>query len=247
MPFELAELLRSDVFDGAGVPAGNGQPVMLICGLLTSDETLAVLAGWLKRCGYEPVRGGILLNVDCSEQEMRRLERRLTQAHAEHGQKVLIIGHSRGGLFGAALACRHPDKVAGLITLGTPHIDPLDSMHPLLGFQVRMMAVLGDLGLGRIMHNSCRDGECCKPFWATLSGSFPDDVPFVSIFSRSDGVVRWRSCLHPEAEHVQVSASHCGMAAHRQTYEQIAEALGVMLTRQHDHSGDAATQLALAA
>jgi hypothetical protein len=47
----------------------------------------------------------------------------------------------------------------------------------------------------------------------------------VSVYSRTDGVVDWRACLDPGAEHVEVRASHCGMAVNASTYEVLARAL----------------------
>ena len=39
-----------------------------------------------------------------------------------------------------------------------------------------------------------------------------------SVYSRSDGIVDWRACLDPAAEHVEIRASHCGMAVSRAAY-----------------------------
>src|SRR6476646_5623209 len=45
--FELAGLLRSDVWNGEGVTDGNGQPVLLVSGLLAGDHSLSLMARWL--------------------------------------------------------------------------------------------------------------------------------------------------------------------------------------------------------
>jgi hypothetical protein len=51
-------------------------------------------------------------------------------------------------------------------------------------------------------------------------------VGFVSVYSRSDGIVNWRSCLDPVADqHVEVRSSHCGMAVHPGVYRAVADAL----------------------
>ena len=52
-------------------------------------------------------------------------------------------------------------------------------------------------------------------------------VPTTSIYSRSDGIVHWQSCLEtegPERENVEVACSHTGMGFH-------AEALAVVADR----------------
>ena len=54
---------------------------------------------------------------------------------------------------------------------------------------------------------------------------FPSGIRYVSIYSRSDGIVDWRSCLDPAAEHVEVDASHIGMAVSVPVYRAVAAAL----------------------
>ena len=46
------------------------------------------------------------------------------------------------------------------------------------------------------------------------------------MYSRSDGVVDWRSCLDPAATLVEVRASHIGMGLNAEVYAEIANALG---------------------
>lgn len=45
------------------------------------------------------------------------------------------------------------------------------------------------------------------------------------MYSRRDGIVDWRGCLDPAAEHVEVRSSHCGMTHDIAVYERIAQAL----------------------
>jgi pimeloyl-ACP methyl ester carboxylesterase len=221
---ELAGLMRHPVWRGADVADGDGQPVLLISGLLAGDPSLKVMAGWLKRNGYQPCRAGIASNVDCSERSLGRLERRLELLSQRTGRKVAIIGHSRGGGFARVLAVRRPDLVSGIVTLGSPLIGPL-SIHPLIHAQVLAVGAVGTLGAPGLMRQSCLRGDCCTKFWEQHRGPFPKDVGFISIYSKSDGIVKWRSCLDPLAEHVEVSASHIGMAVNGGTYAAIAASL----------------------
>jgi hypothetical protein len=50
-------------------------------------------------------------------------------------------------------------------------------------------------------------------------------VRYVAIYSRSDGIVHWRACLDPDAQHVEIEASHIGMAVNLQAYRAVAAAL----------------------
>ena len=54
---------------------------------------------------------------------------------------------------------------------------------------------------------------------------FPLRVRFVSVYSRSDGIVDWRACLDPAAEHVEVASSHCGMSVNSAAFELVTEAM----------------------
>ena len=54
---------------------------------------------------------------------------------------------------------------------------------------------------------------------------FPEQVPLTSIYSKGDGVVRWRACVVPYARCVEVTGSHIGLAFNRHAYREIATTL----------------------
>jgi triacylglycerol lipase len=222
---EAADLLRSAVWHGAGVPPGDGRPVLLVPGFLAGDRTLATLARWLRSNGYRTRRAGIRANVGCSEEACVRLEERLEALADATGERVAIIGQSRGGVLARALAVRRPDLVSGSVTLGAPSLAML-RVHPLVLLQV---GVVGALGTGRVpglFSLRCLRGACCNGFRTDLAASFPEEVRYVSVYSRSDGIVDWHACLDPAAdEQAEVTASHCGMALNREAYEVLARAL----------------------
>lgn len=221
---EAAALLRDPVFRGDDVADGRGQPVLLIPGFLAGDGSLAVMAGWLKRTGHRPSRAGMLSNVDCSAAAVDRLEARLEQLAAGRGRRAAIVGQSRGGALAKVLARRRPDLVSGVVTLGTPQTDPL-AVHPVVRAQVHAVGALGSLGAPRLFKRSCLEGDCCASFWEHLAEPLPRGVGFVSVYSRSDGIVDWRSCLDPHAEHVEIGTSHMGMAVSPAAYRAVADAL----------------------
>jgi pimeloyl-ACP methyl ester carboxylesterase len=257
---ELAGLLRSSIWSSPPSTPVEGQPVLLVPGLLASDSTLTLMARWLKRAGYAPRRAGIAVNVDCSEAEMGRLVERLERSVGRAGRPAVVVGHSRGGVFARALAVRRPDLVGGIVTLGSPLVDPLRNVHPFLHLQLELLSSLGDLGLGRVLRHTCADarlfdevpvhplsrallrrarrrldeaetaGEtCCTAFWEDFRAEFPSDrVRFVSIYSRTDGIVHYEACLDPAAELVEVAGTHCGMAASAPVYRRVAAALADM-------------------
>lgn len=222
---ELAALRRSPVYRGAGVTPGDGRAVMLIPGFLAGDGSLGTLTHWLRAAGYHTRRAGIRANVGCSEAACARLEARLEGFAEASGQKVAIVGQSRGGVFARALAVKRPDLVAGIVTLGSPTVSQL-RIHPLVLVQVGLVTALGSAHVPGLFTWRCLRGDCCEHFREAIAGPFPAGMPYVAMYSRSDGIVDWRSCLDPAAEQVEVRASHCGMAVNAGVYEKLAGALG---------------------
>jgi len=222
---EAAALLRDPIFRGDGVADGRGRPVLLIPGFLAGDGSLSMMAGWLKRAGYRPSRAGIVANVNCAGTLLPRLEGRLERLVSEQGHRAAIVGQSRGGTLAKVLAYRRPDLVTGVVALGSPQIDPL-AVHPLVRLQVEAVGRLGSLGAPGLFKRSCIDGDCCSSFWEHLAEPLPRGVGLVSVYSKSDGIVDWHSCLDPHATRlVEIHASHCGMAVSRSAWRAVADAL----------------------
>lgn len=232
--FEAAALLRSDVWHGAGVPRGEGRPVLLVPGFLAGDGSLSTMTRWLRAAGWRTKRAGIRANVACSEEACERLEERLECLAASSGQRVVVIGQSRGGVLAKALAARRPDLVSGIVTLGSPVLSQL-AIHPLVLAQVMLVGAIGTGRVPGVFSLECLRGACCEHFRASLRERLAPDVGYVALYSRTDGVVNWRSCLDPAAsEHVEVDASHCGMSLSAPAYREVARALGAFSERRDD-------------
>lgn len=222
---EYARLRRDPIYaapERGGVP---GQAVLLIPGFLTSDRSMAVMGAWLRRSGRRPSRARIGINIGCAEEQARRLERRLERIAGGSGGRVAIVGHSRGGHFARILAVRRPELVSGIVTLGAPPLDPL-GVHALVALAPVAIAALGSAGVPRVFRASCFLGECCRRFRTELHGPFPEDVGFVAVFSKSDGVVDWRRLTERAATPVEVTASHLGLVVNPHAYRAVADALG---------------------
>ena len=224
MALEAARLFRSPVWRGDGVPAGEGRPVLLVPGFMAGDGSLRTLTTWLRANGYWTSRAGIRANVGCSQDACERLERRAEALADRTGEKVAIIGQSRGGVLARVVAYRRPDLVSGIVTLGAPTVSML-RVHPLVLLNVGLVGALGTGRVPGLMSLRCLRGACCERFRTDLAADFPAGVGYVSAYSRSDGIVDWHACLDPAAEHVEVHASHCGMAVSEQVYRLLAGAL----------------------
>ncbi len=223
MGAEAAALLGSPVWRGNGVPLGRGRPVMLIPGFLAGDASLRLMSQWLRRVGYRTHGSGITTNIECSERAVTKLEARIIDLSERYGQPVSLIGHSRGGMFSRVLAVRQPDRVSHVVTLGSPLVPAMDDLHPLLRLQIRTLQRVQRASGDGLLAASCEGSleaynvgsdlvGCCTQFWTDLDDDVAEGVRFTSIYSRSDGVLHWRACLDPRADHVEVASSHCGMA-----------------------------------
>jgi triacylglycerol lipase len=168
-------------------------------------------------------------NVGCAKDALDALERRLEERAA--GRRVALIGHSHGGTLARSLAIRRPDLVSGVVALASPLVDQFD-LHPLARLPVRLVGGLGSLGTPGLFRRECLRGECCDEIHEATVQPFPAGVGFVTVYSRSDGVVNWRACLDPRAEPVEVVGSHVGMAVNVEAYRAVSAALRAFAHRR---------------
>lgn len=231
---EAAALLRSPVWRGEDLPRGAGRPVLLIPGFLAGDNSLGVMTHWLRGLGYRTKSAGIRANVDCSAALTDSLESRLECMAEKTGDKVAIVGQSRGGIIARALAVRRPDLVSGIVTLGSPTKSMLH-VHPAVLGSIGVVGLLGTLNVRQAFTLKCLRGECCLRFRDELRTPPSDEVGFVSVYSRRDGIVDWHACVDPFAtRNVEVRSSHCGMSLNADVYKIVANTLS-------EFAGDAAS------
>jgi triacylglycerol lipase len=221
---EAARLLVDPVFYGRGVPHGDGRPVVLLPGFLAGDYTLGTMALWLRRLGYRPSRCGFLFNVDCSERALRRVEDTVDALHRRHCRRIAVIGHSRGGHFARALAVRRCDRVSHVVSLGAGLNRPYDISAPTMAAVAAVRAAHRRTS-HRARERGCLSERCTCSFAQAYAAAFPPGVRLTSIYSKGDGVVRWRSCVVPYAHTVEVTGSHVGLAFNRKAYRAMAHAL----------------------
>jgi triacylglycerol lipase len=221
---ELYRLLVDPVFRGDGIPRGDGRPVILMPGLGAGDQTLLVLAAWLRGIGYEPHLCGFVSNTGCSDRAAERVEHRLEALQRPDGGRVALIGHSRGGHYARALACRRPELVSHAISLGAGLRRMLAVSYPTQAAVATAREVVLRSGRARSPH--CLTETCDCSFARDFAAPFPADrVRLTSIYSKEDGVVRWESALVSYGSCVEVSGSHTGLIFNRKTYRAIAAAL----------------------
>jgi triacylglycerol lipase len=223
---ELGRLMVDPVWHGAGIPHGDGRPVVLMPGFLAGDYTLGVMAAWLRRIGYRPRFSGFVTNTDCSDRALDRVERTVDELWRAHGRRVALIGHSRGGHFARALAARRPDRVSHAISMGADLQGMFGASAPTL-FAVRV-ASRAVRATARARRDACLSAHCGCPFSHAYARPFPfDHVRLTSIYSKGDGVVHWQTQVVPHADCIEVTGSHIGLVFNRKVYGAVAAALAL--------------------
>jgi pimeloyl-ACP methyl ester carboxylesterase len=223
---ELARLLGDPVWRGVGIPRGDSRPVVLLPGFMGGDQTLSVLAAWLRRLGYRPKLCGFVTNAGCSDRTLDRVERRVEGLWRTDGRRVALIGHSRGGHFARALAARRPDCVSHAISMGADLQGMFGASAPtLLAVDIARRVVHAS---GRARRDACLSRHCGCPFSHDFARAFPfEQVRLTSIYSKGDGVVHWQCQVIPQADCVEVTGSHVGLVFNRKVYRALACALAL--------------------
>ncbi|MBV8773199.1 MAG: alpha/beta hydrolase, partial [Deltaproteobacteria bacterium] len=89
--------------------ASTRRSILLIPGFLAGDATLYPFANWLRSLGHEVFFSGLLANTDCPRRVVDRLAKIVTEHHAGTGDKLVVIGHSLGGIYARELGRRLPE------------------------------------------------------------------------------------------------------------------------------------------
>ena len=117
---EVPKLLASPFQRAVPIVRGQGQPVVVYPGYLTSDISSIRLRRSLRAAGYAAYGWEIGQNRGARADLLERLERKLDRVVENHSQPATLIGWSLGGLFAREVAKRRPDLVSLVITLGSP-------------------------------------------------------------------------------------------------------------------------------
>lgn len=212
LPLEVGELLLDPLWFDETIPRGDGQPVMVVPGFGFGDPAATPMYAVLKRFGYHTVRSEIWANIHCSDTTVDAMAKVAEAAvDANAGQRISVVGHSRGGMLARGLAARRPDLIARAISLGAPLND--ESAY----YEIPRPLVSALRTLDRIDHKAtekdCFTPQCQCPYMLAAHRPIPKDVELVSVYSKQDGVVDWRSCVVPYGRNVEVHCSHMGLGS----------------------------------
>jgi pimeloyl-ACP methyl ester carboxylesterase len=192
-------------------PRGDGHPVLALPGFLATDISMAPLRRYLKQLGYDTYAWKLGRNLGGIASRRNALKKLLTEIHETTGRKVSIVGWSLGGVYARDLALQLPGMVRSVITLGTPFASDVRATNA-----TRLYEAL-----------SGETVEANSELTRAIAGDLP--VPVTSIYSRTDGIVNWRTSLvkpSATAENIEVHlASHIGIGVNAAALWAIADRL----------------------
>lgn len=218
-----ASLLLSPLLMRA--PRGDGHPVLMLPGFLASDLSMAPMRRYLRELGYDAHAWRMGRNTGGVSRMRLALRDRLAGIHAATGRKVSLVGWSLGGVYARDLALQAPDMVRCVVTLGSPFANDVRATNA-----TRLYELLSGEG-----------ADDNPELRAAIAGDLP--VPATSIYSRTDGIVNWRTCLlrpSDTAENIEVHlASHIGLGVNPAALWAVADRLAQPEGefRQFDRSG----------
>src|SRR5882757_4199288 len=192
-------------------PRGDGHPVLALPGFLASDLSMAPMRRYLKQLGYDAYAWKMGRNLGGVSSKRGALRDLLTQIHETTARKVSIVGWSLGGVYARDLALQLPDMVRAVITLGSPFANDVRATNA-----TRLYEALS----GEAVDDNPEIRQA-------IAGDLP--VPATSIYSRTDGIVNWRTnLLRPSetAENIEVYlASHVGLGVNPAALWAVADRL----------------------
>ncbi|MFO1115444.1 MAG: alpha/beta hydrolase [Beijerinckiaceae bacterium] len=179
-------------------PRGDGHPVLVLPGFLASDTSTQMLRRYLRALGYGAVGWELGRNIGGFYGMRDNLRSRLARLHNETRRKISLVGWSLGGVFARDLALAVPDAVRSVITLGSPFSGDVKATNASRLYE----QVTGE-----------RHADAQPQHLRALAGDL--GLPTTSIYSRTDGVVHWRTSLAKENDHTEnieiLLASHTGL------------------------------------
>jgi len=194
------------------LPAGDGHPVLVLPGFTAGDRSTLPLRQLFRDLGYRTYGWGLGVNVGPTPRIIEGIFRRLERAHGRSDQRVSVVGWSLGGIYARELARARPDIVRQAITLGSPiqmNENDESSASPIWD-QLKKH------------HSTSLDRRVRDVYRPAIQ------VPCTSIYSKTDGVVNWKSCLIERtqtSENIRVFGSHCGLGFNAAAITAVADRL----------------------
>lgn len=196
-----------------GAPRGDGHPVLVLPGFLAGDMSTEFLRRYLKSIGYDCYGWELGRNLGGLHSKRTALRDLLRRVYEQTCAKVSLVGWSLGGIYAREMALEMPQMVRQVITLGSPFAGDARATN---------VRELYEFISGESLE-ATTDGELER-----VARRLP--VPTTSIYTRTDGIVNWRTCLNGDfdnAENIEVYASHIGLGTNPSALWAVADRLAL--------------------
>ncbi len=225
---EIAALRRDPIYRAEGVPRGDGRLVVIIPGLFGSDFYLRPLRRWISRIGFRASTSGLWVNAGCPDRLTSEIETWIDRQQPQHDRRLVLIGHSRGGILARALAARLGSRVSHLVTLGSP-VGVASAYAQPGGVQLAhrtmsMVARASNTARG-ILDPQCRFPDCGCAFIDNIRQAPCAETAVLSIYSREDQIVPPEASIVTGGRNVEVSGTHSGLVYNPAVYRELARSL----------------------
>ena len=197
---ELACFMASQTWLRAAPRAVDDHPVLVIPPFFGDDQSTSALRMYLSSLGHNVHGWKLGRNLWRTPELVDGVPRRLFELRDRFDDKVSLVGWSAGGIWAREMAREFPDAVRQVISMGSPfRLRQSDDTHA---------AWLLEL----VKHRHLPEPD----FMSRPEHERPRvPVPTTAIYSRTDGVAHWESCIEafgPDLENIEVQGTHTGLA-----------------------------------
>lgn len=191
--FDVARLIyRSPQLLSAA--RGDDRTMLMAPGLGSGDPSLAPLRQFLRRTGHDARGWGFGRNGGNVRKYVNQMTELVERAVVEAGGRpVNLVGWSLGGVVVREVARDRPELIERVATFGTPLLGP------------RYTVGINFFPIEEIESIEAEIAE---------RDAHPIETPVLTIFSRNDGIVDWRTCpdrISPNAVNLEVTSRHFGL------------------------------------
>jgi pimeloyl-ACP methyl ester carboxylesterase len=187
---------------------GDGHPVIVLPGFLCCDPMTSHFRRLLEGLGYPAAGWGAGINLGPTAASLSAVEALLQQITDRYGERASLVGQSLGGVFARSLASHHPTRIRRVITVCSPFRLPTATRLELI------YRLLSPLHRGQ---DAVLRGLAAQP-----------PVPITAIYTVTDGVVAWTSCVDepgPGRENVAIAGAHTTMLENPEAVRVITDRL----------------------
>lgn len=191
---------------------GDGHPVMVLPGFLTTDLSTRLLRQFIGDLGYAAEPWGLGRNLGQFENP-HDIYPRISELLDIYGEPISLVGWSLGGVYAREIARHYPNEIRQVITLGSPFGGITGDNNAKWIFELIHQKSVEDI-----------DPTLIKDILT------PPPVPCTAIYTKRDGVVPWKYCreltTNKTTQNVEINgSSHIGLGHNKAVQYCLADRL----------------------